>query len=94
MISMLIFSDDLLFSSFVCMWTVVHLLGLTWHLRHGESQLYENGLSLGDHQLGDHSKSKPTSSIHLLDTLNPENSHASDKGELTHKHSTYSVHKK
>uniref|UniRef100_A0A3Q3W7D0 Uncharacterized protein n=1 Tax=Mola mola TaxID=94237 RepID=A0A3Q3W7D0_MOLML len=28
----------------------VHLLGLTWHLRHGESQLYENGLSSRDHQ--------------------------------------------
>uniref|UniRef100_A0A8C6U1H4 Teneurin transmembrane protein 1 n=1 Tax=Neogobius melanostomus TaxID=47308 RepID=A0A8C6U1H4_9GOBI len=28
----------------------VHLLGLTWHLRHGESHLYENGLSSADHQ--------------------------------------------
>uniref|UniRef100_A0A8D0API8 Teneurin transmembrane protein 1 n=1 Tax=Sander lucioperca TaxID=283035 RepID=A0A8D0API8_SANLU len=31
----------------------VHLLGLTWHLRHGESQLYENGLSSVDHQQDD-----------------------------------------
>ncbi|XP_067374653.1 teneurin-1 isoform X2 [Channa argus] len=57
----------------------VHLLGLTWHLRHGESQLYENGLSLADHQQEDRSKTRPTSSIHLLDTLNPENTHAGDR---------------
>uniref|UniRef100_A0A8C6NS06 Teneurin transmembrane protein 1 n=1 Tax=Nothobranchius furzeri TaxID=105023 RepID=A0A8C6NS06_NOTFU len=38
----------------------VHLLGLTWHLRHGESQLYENGLSSADHQQEDHSKIRPT----------------------------------
>uniref|UniRef100_A0A8C4HPG2 Teneurin-2 n=1 Tax=Dicentrarchus labrax TaxID=13489 RepID=A0A8C4HPG2_DICLA len=38
----------------------VHLLGLTWHLRHGESQLYENGLSSADHQQEDHSKTRPT----------------------------------
>ncbi|XP_061642682.1 teneurin-1 isoform X2 [Phyllopteryx taeniolatus] len=56
----------------------VHLLGLTWHLRHGESQLYENGGSSADHQQEDR-KSRPTSSIHLLDTLNPENTHASDR---------------
>ncbi|CAG08376.1 unnamed protein product [Tetraodon nigroviridis] len=56
---------------------VVHLLGLTWHLRHGESQLYENGVSSGDHQQDD--RSRPTSSIHLLDTLNPENTHAGDR---------------
>ncbi|GLD75284.1 teneurin-1, partial [Lates japonicus] len=57
----------------------VHLLGLTWHLRHGESQLYENGLSSADHQQEDRSKTRPTSSIHLLDTLNPENTHAGDR---------------
>ncbi|KAM7389461.1 hypothetical protein PAMP_023438 [Pampus punctatissimus] len=57
----------------------VHLLGLTWHLRHGESQLYENGLSSADHQQEDHSKTRPTSSINLLDTLNPENTHAGDR---------------
>lgn len=68
--------------AYVCV--AVHLLGLTWHLRHGESQLYENGLSSADHQQEDRSKSRPTSSIHLLDTLNPENTHAGDKGELTH----------
>ncbi|XP_019739458.1 teneurin-1 [Hippocampus comes] len=56
----------------------VHLLGLTWHLRHGESQLYENGVSSADHQQEDR-KTRPTSSIHLLDTLNPENTHASDR---------------
>uniref|UniRef100_A0A7N6B9M1 Teneurin transmembrane protein 1 n=1 Tax=Anabas testudineus TaxID=64144 RepID=A0A7N6B9M1_ANATE len=27
----------------------VHLLGLTWHLRHGDSQLYENGLKRSVH---------------------------------------------
>uniref|UniRef100_H3DEB4 Teneurin transmembrane protein 1 n=1 Tax=Tetraodon nigroviridis TaxID=99883 RepID=H3DEB4_TETNG len=37
---------------------VVHLLGLTWHLRHGESQLYENGVSSGDHQQDDQCKMK------------------------------------
>ncbi|XP_042274855.1 teneurin-1 isoform X1 [Thunnus thynnus] len=57
----------------------VHLLGLTWHLRHGESQLYDNGLSSADHQQEDRSKTRPTSSIHLLDTLNPENPHAGDR---------------
>lgn len=67
-------------SPLVCVWAAVHLLGLTWHLRHGESQLYENGLSSRDHQQEERGKSKPTSSIHLLDTLNPENTHAGDKG--------------
>ena len=67
----------------VCVFLAVHLLGLTWHLRHGESQLYENGLSSADHQQEDRSKTRPTSSIHLLDTLNPENTHAGDRGELT-----------
>ncbi|KAK7899528.1 hypothetical protein WMY93_020381 [Mugilogobius chulae] len=57
----------------------VHLLGLTWHLRHGENQLYENGLSSADHQLDDRGKPRPTTSIHLLDTLNPENTHAGDR---------------
>ncbi|KAF3838050.1 hypothetical protein F7725_009818 [Dissostichus mawsoni] len=57
----------------------VHLLGLTWHLRHGESQLYENGVISADHQQEDRSKPRPTSSIHLLDTLNPENAHAGDR---------------
>ncbi|KAK1904134.1 Teneurin-1, partial [Dissostichus eleginoides] len=57
--------------------------GLTWHLRHGESQLYENGVISADHQQEDRSKPRPTSSIHLLDTLNPENAHAGDRGELT-----------
>uniref|UniRef100_A0A672JPX9 Teneurin transmembrane protein 1 n=1 Tax=Salarias fasciatus TaxID=181472 RepID=A0A672JPX9_SALFA len=38
----------------------VHLLGLTWHLRHGESQLYENGLSSADHQQEDRGKARPT----------------------------------
>lgn len=64
----------------------VHLLGLTWHLRHGESQLYENGLSSSaDHQQDDGGgggKVRPTGSVQLLDTLNPENTHAGDKGEL------------
>lgn len=68
----------------VCVCLAVHLLGLTWHLRHGKSQLYENGLSSADHQQEDRSKTRPTSSIHLLDTLNPENTHAGDRGELTH----------
>uniref|UniRef100_A0A8C7ZFB5 Teneurin transmembrane protein 1 n=1 Tax=Oryzias sinensis TaxID=183150 RepID=A0A8C7ZFB5_9TELE len=40
----------------------VHLLGLTWHLRHNESQLYENGLSSADHQQEDQGRSSPTSS--------------------------------
>ncbi|XP_077387511.1 teneurin-1 isoform X1 [Festucalex cinctus] len=56
----------------------VHLLGLTWHLRHGESQLYENGVSSADHQQEDR-KTRPTSSVHLLDTLNPDNTHAGDR---------------
>ncbi|KAM7418046.1 hypothetical protein PAMA_017607 [Pampus argenteus] len=43
------------------------------------SQLYENGLSSADHQQEDHSKTRPTSSINLLDTLNPENTHAGDR---------------
>uniref|UniRef100_A0A8C6U495 Teneurin transmembrane protein 1 n=1 Tax=Neogobius melanostomus TaxID=47308 RepID=A0A8C6U495_9GOBI len=61
----------------------VHLLGLTWHLRHGESHLYENGLSSADHQQDERGKTRPTSSIHLLDTLNPENTHAAiDRGEV------------
>lgn len=67
----------------VCVRVAVHLLGLTWHLRHGESQLYENGLSSGDHQQEERGKSRPTSSVHLLDTLNPENTHAGDKGTPT-----------
>lgn len=79
------------FSLPLCVCAAVHLLGLTWHLRHGESQLYENGLSSGDHQQEDRSKSRPTSSIHLLDTLNPENTHAGDRGELTHKHTVYTI---
>ncbi|CAL8262825.1 unnamed protein product [Lota lota] len=54
----------------------VHLLGLTWHLQHGENQLYENGLSSADHA---QDSSRPTSSIHLLDTLTPEHTHAGDK---------------
>lgn len=83
----------LLFPPPVCVrvCVAVHLLGLTWHLRHGDSQLYENGLSSGDHQQEDHSKSGPTSSIHLLDTLNPENTHAGDRGELTHEHTVYTI---
>uniref|UniRef100_A0A8C7ZKX7 Teneurin transmembrane protein 1 n=1 Tax=Oryzias sinensis TaxID=183150 RepID=A0A8C7ZKX7_9TELE len=59
----------------------VHLLGLTWHLRHNESQLYENGLSSADHQQEDQGRSSPTSSVHLLDTLNPENTYSGDRGE-------------
>lgn len=75
---------QLLLSFFrVCLCAAVHLLGLTWHLRHGESQLYENGLSSGDHQQEEHGKSRPTSSVHLLDTLNPENTHGGDKGTPT-----------
>lgn len=70
-------------SACVCVCVAVHLLGLTWHLRHGESQLYENGLSSADHQQEDRSKTRPTSSVHLLDTLNPENTHSGDRGELT-----------
>ncbi|TWW55216.1 Teneurin-1, partial [Takifugu flavidus] len=57
---------------------------LTWHLRHGESQLYENGVSSGDHQQDD--RSRPTSSIHLLDSLHPENTHGGDREKWVRGH--------
>lgn len=79
------------FRARVCLCVAVHLLGLTWHLRHGESQLYENGLSSADHQQEEHGKSRPTSSVHLLDTLNPENTHAGDKGTRPYSHSVLCI---